>query len=148
MPDEIYIDSIKKWRHEYAQKLLSQDGWLSISGLFWLEEGPNRFGAGPSNSIILPPGPAPDFAGTFFLQEGKITLHTADQVEVIIGDQKVTTSSIVLGSYGSSEWILLNELKLSVIQRGTRFGVRVYDKNNPAPTPTSLPAHCRPPRTG
>ncbi len=48
-----------------------------------------------------------------------------------IVDQPVTTTQIVIDSYGSSEWIALNDLKISVIQHGARYGVRIYDKNHP-----------------
>ena len=34
-------------------------GWLTLAGLFWLKEGPNRFGTDPSSDFVLPPGTAP-----------------------------------------------------------------------------------------
>ena len=132
MADETYAESIRQWRKEYAQRRLSPDGWLAITGLFWLEQGENRMGSDPSNQVILPSGSAPAFAGIFSLRESEITLQAAEGVEMAINDQLVTTTPIIITEDGSSEWVLLNELKISVIQRGSRYGVRVYDQNHPA----------------
>jgi uncharacterized protein (DUF1684 family) len=131
MDEKSYVDSIRKWRQEYAQKLMSPDGWLAISGLFWLDQGENRIGAHPSNRIVLPPHSAPEFSGIFTLRDREVTLQAAEDVQMTINDQPVTTTQVVIDSYGSSEWIALNDLKLSVIQRGSRYGVRIYDKNHP-----------------
>ena len=131
MDEKSYADSIRKWRQEYAQKLMSPEGWLAISGLFWLDQGENRMGAHPSNRIILPPHSAPENSGIFTLRDREITLQAAEDVQMTISDQPVTTTQIAIDSYGSSEWISLNDLKISVIQRGARYGVRIYDKNHP-----------------
>jgi uncharacterized protein (DUF1684 family) len=131
MDEKTHADSIRNWRQEYAQKLMSPEGWLAISGLFWLDQGENNMGEHPSNRIILPPNSAPEHCGTFTLREREITLQAAEGVQMTINDQPITTSPIVIDSYGSSEWILLNDLKISVIQRGSRYGVRIYDKNHP-----------------
>jgi uncharacterized protein (DUF1684 family) len=100
--------------------------------LFWLEEGENRFGSDPSNQVALPVGAAPPYSGVFIYKEDKIVLRAAEGVTLTMDGKPVTVTQVKLNEYGSSEWILLNELKLSVIQRGTRYGVRVYDPNNPS----------------
>jgi uncharacterized protein len=131
MDEESYADSIRKWRQEYAQKLMSPEGWLAISGLFWLDQGENRMGVHPSNRIILPPDSAAESSGIFTLRDREITLQAAEGVQMTINDQPVTIAQIAIDSYGSSAWIALNDLKISVIQRGSRYGVRIYDKNHP-----------------
>jgi len=47
-----YRQSIEKWRHDYEAQLTSENGWLTVSGLFWLHEGENHFGSDPLNDII------------------------------------------------------------------------------------------------
>jgi uncharacterized protein (DUF1684 family) len=131
MDEKTHADSIRKWRQEYAQHLMSPEGWLAISGLFWLDQGENHMGAHPSNRIILPPHSAPEDSGTFILRDREITLQVTGSVKMTINDQPISNTQIVIDSYGSSEWISLNDLKLSVIQRGARYGVRIYDKNHP-----------------
>ncbi|MBN1149402.1 MAG: DUF1684 domain-containing protein [Anaerolineales bacterium] len=126
-----YFSEIQDWRKEYERKLASPDGWLAISGLFWLEDGQNRFGSARSNEIALPEGSAPEQVGVFSFRGGKITLDVTGDARVTINDQPVSSTQVELSQYGSSDWIVINDLKLSVIQRGARFGVRVYDQNNP-----------------
>ncbi|MEW5870573.1 MAG: DUF1684 domain-containing protein [Chloroflexota bacterium] len=127
-----YLTDIQAWRRQYAENLASPDGWLAVSGLFWLQEGENLFGSDPSSQITLPEGSAPAQAGVFTLREGQVTLQCAKGVQMTLNDQPITKTEIALSEYGSSEWIVLNDLKISVIQRGTRLGVRIFDKNNPS----------------
>ena len=50
---------------------LRRDGsWLTVTGLFWLREGANRFGKEAGNEIVLPDGPGR--AGEFTLRNGKV----------------------------------------------------------------------------
>ena len=132
MADTDYVEKIQKWRRDYAQKLAAPDGWLAAAGLFWLEPGDNFFGTSPDNKIVLPAGSAPDYAGVFHFSENGIRLQAVEGVIITVNDQPVSTIHVQLDENGSSEWIILNDLKLSVIQRGMRYGVRIFDKNNPS----------------
>src|SRR5215470_5426431 len=70
-----YRASIQKWRDKQEAELTSDDGWLTVAGLFWLKEGANSFGADLSNDIVLPAGSAPGKAGAFEFHNGNTTLH-------------------------------------------------------------------------
>src|SRR3989454_12358905 len=72
-PDPGYRAEIEKWRQQREARLKAEDGWLAVAGLFWLDEGANRFGSGPGNSIALPANAAPPAAGTFELRQGNET---------------------------------------------------------------------------
>jgi hypothetical protein len=52
--DAAYRQSIEKWRNDHQAELTSDTGWLTVSGLFWLHEGENRFDSDASNDIVLP----------------------------------------------------------------------------------------------
>jgi uncharacterized protein (DUF1684 family) len=129
--DRKYQLSIQEWRKDYEAKLAAPDGWLSISGLYWLKEGDNRFGAAPDNEVVLPAGSAPMHAGLFNCQGSQITLLVERDVMVTCNDQPLSELLVKLNQFGSSEWFVLNGLKFAVIQRGVRYGVRIYDENNP-----------------
>ena len=58
-----YEKTLQTWRAEREAKLKADDGWLTVTGLFWLKEGANDFGSAPVNDIVLPPGGAPDKIG-------------------------------------------------------------------------------------
>jgi uncharacterized protein (DUF1684 family) len=130
--EETYFETIKTWRKEYEEKLGAPDGWLSISGLFWLSEGENHIGAARSCSIELPRWSKPPLAATVTMKGHKITLKATEGVPMIYNGEPLTTLDLKIKDNGSSDWIFLNELKFAVIQRGTRYGVRIYDSKNPA----------------
>lgn len=125
-----HFTSIQKWRKEYETKLGAPDGWLSISGLYWLKEGNNRMGADPSLEVVLPTGSAPTFCGEFKYHANQITLEAQEGVTLTVNEKPVNSVTVKFNQYGSSDWFVLNELKFAVIQRGVRYGVRVYDRNS------------------
>src|ERR1700685_2633545 len=47
------------WRELQAKKLQAPDGWLSLAGLEWLNEGDNMFGSASDNRIRIPADIAP-----------------------------------------------------------------------------------------
>ena len=53
-----YQDEVAKWRQQREAKLKAEDGWLSVSGLFWLKDGYNRIGTSPTSTVRIPRGPA------------------------------------------------------------------------------------------
>src|SRR5262245_23513093 len=55
-PDPSYAQSIESWRAERDQRLRSEDGWLTLVGLHWLEPGDNPFGSAPGLPVTLPEG--------------------------------------------------------------------------------------------
>ena len=44
------------WRAQYVENLLKPDGWLSLTGLEWLQPGDNSLGSAPDNKIHLAAG--------------------------------------------------------------------------------------------
>ncbi|MBN2549901.1 MAG: DUF1684 domain-containing protein [Anaerolineales bacterium] len=127
-----YSSEIQTWRKNYEQQLSAPDSWLAISALVWLKEGENRFGTDPTSEVVLPPKSAPRLAGIFRYQQGEVTLEAAPGTKMTINDEAISSRVIKLNDFGASEWIVLNDLKISIIQRGVRMGARIYDKNNPA----------------
>ncbi len=105
-------DDILQFRRQREAELIADDGWLTVSGLFWLKEGPNRFGPAPSNQIVLPPG-AP--SGVFEFHNGKTTYQGRE----LRADKP-----------GPPDRITLGDLTLYVIQRGDRCAIRLKDKNS------------------
>jgi uncharacterized protein (DUF1684 family) len=130
MTDFTYIESIESWRKEREKNLALPHGWLATAGLFWLQPGENRMGTDSSNPIRLPVGAAPANAAIFTLDAGNVSLKTAPGVKIILGGQPITETEIPIGD-DSSEAIDLNDLKIFVLRRGERLGVRVFNPDNP-----------------
>ena len=126
-----YQAEIQTWRQERESKLKADDGWLTVAGLFWLKKGTNTFGTDAKLDIVLPPNSAPAKVGSFDLQGGVVTLHVADSVAVSANDQPVRELTVKSDADDQTpDSIKVGALRLSIIKRGERFGLRVRDKNS------------------
>jgi uncharacterized protein (DUF1684 family) len=123
-----YKSSVEKWRKDYENDLKSDHGWLSISGLFWLHEGENRFGSDPLNDIALPESSTPADAGYFELKAGKITVHVKRGVSITMNGKPVETAELHPDS--SEDRLTIGDLQLWVHASGGRFAIRLRDKNS------------------
>ena len=124
-----YPSSIEKWRRERLQRLTSDEGWLTVAGLYWLDEGDNRAGTGSGSLVLLPPGTAPPRIGIFRRAGGHVTFTADPSAGVTSGGRPVTTLEMKDDTTGTPDTIVVNDLTMFIIKRGDRLGVRLRDKN-------------------
>ena len=122
-----YRQAVEKWRTEYQTELTSETGWLTVSGLFWLHDGQNRFGSEPSNDIQLP-APAPANAGFFEFHQGKTVVHVYPGVQVTMNGKPVQTAE--LRPDVAEDRLMLGDLMFYVHASGNRLAIRLKDKNS------------------
>src|SRR5271166_1807258 len=79
--DDRYREANERWRQKREADLKANDGWLTVSGLFWLRPGETRIGSDPSNDILLP-AHAPASVGTLNLSERRTEFRAAPNVTV------------------------------------------------------------------
>ena len=127
-PDAAYLASYDKWKAELIDDL--RQNWLVLAGLFWLKPAANTFGSANDNSIVLPSGPA--HAGTFNLQGEDVSVEIANGVDAKIGGQPLSRAKLQSDITGNRTIIELGSLRMFVIQRGQRIGVRVKDLQSKA----------------
>ena len=127
--DPNYVSSIKTWHQKRIESLKSEEGWLNLAGLFWLENGKNTFGTDTKNDIVFPAGQSAPFMGYFTLQNGEVWANIHPQAKVLFNNEPVsslklfpTEHGIVLQS-GSLRWF--------VIKRGDKYGIRLRDLESP-----------------
>ena len=125
--DTAYRQSVEKWRQDYQSSLTSENGWLTVSGLFWLHEGANRFGSDPHNDFVLPAS-APAHAGVFEFHSGKTTVRIDPGVVVTLNGKPVQTAELHPDS--REDHLILGDLTLYVHASGNRLGIRMKDKNS------------------
>lgn len=89
--ESLYRKEIEKWQGERLATLTKEDGWLTLVGLFWLNEGENRFGSDPANPIRLPKDRGPLVAGTLWLEKGRVRMTAHPAVEITSGGIPVTS---------------------------------------------------------
>jgi uncharacterized protein len=125
-----YQMEIQKWRAARLAELKSDNGWLTVVGLFWLKEGSNRIGSDSTNEIVLPAGSAPKRVGMIDFRQGRTTLRVEKDVQVSVNGQPVREFELQAGKQGKPDIVQVGDLSLLVIKRGERYGVRVKNKNS------------------
>ena len=119
---------IQQWQNNRLAGLTKEDGWLTLIGLFWLNEGENKFGSDAKNPIVLPKDKAPGIAGSLWLEKGHVRLAARAGVEITTGDKPVTTFDLKDDNDDGGPTILKSgTLLINVVKRGDRIGVRVKD---------------------
>ena len=131
-PAASYEQELERWRAKRLAGLKSEDGWLSLIGLFWLKEGENRFGSDPTNEIVLPDGKAPQLAGTVRLDGVKVTLEAKPDAKITSKGQPVAALELQSDEKGSPTMLEMGSLSFHVVKRGDRLGLRFKDRENPA----------------
>jgi uncharacterized protein (DUF1684 family) len=132
--ENAYRQEIDKWHNERAASLTSEDGWLTLVGLFWLKDGENRFGSDKSNQIVLPEGKAPKLAGSLWVEKGAVRLEAQPQAGITSDGKPVEKLALQSDADGKPTVLHLGTLSFHVIKRGDQLGLRVKDKENPART--------------
>jgi uncharacterized protein (DUF1684 family) len=128
---QAYRARIQEWRKSQEADLKKEGGWLTVSGLFWLAEGDNAMGASTACPVRLPAS-APAHAGVFTLKDGHVSVQVDDGVKVTENDKPVTHQDLKADTSGAPDKLILGDLTLTVIQRGKRIGIRMYDRNSKA----------------
>src|SRR5713226_9499031 len=77
--ESAYRAAISQWRRQKEAELRADDGWLTVTGLFWLKEGENRVDSAP---------------GVFELHAGK-TVYRGDDGRAV---EMKRDSKIIAGS--------------------------------------------------
>jgi hypothetical protein len=131
--DDTYRAGILKWREQRQARLTADDGWLTVAGLFWLEEGDNALGSGPESRVALPAGAAPARTGTIALKGRELTLRLEPGVAGQVAGRSVSGPvALRPDSSGEPDVLVLGRLSLFVIERGGRFAVRLRDRESRA----------------
>ena len=122
----------QKWREQHETEIKAEDGWLTVSGLFWLKEGTTTIGTGEKSNIVLPARSAPVTVGSLELKNGVVSLRVSNGVVVQVNDKPVQEYVMTFETDKPPDQFKVGSLKLGVIKRGNRYGLRVRDKNSPA----------------
>jgi uncharacterized protein (DUF1684 family) len=129
--EQEYVDQINEWHQNRVERLTSETGWLSLAGLFWLEEGENTFGADSSNDIVFPANKAPDFIGSFILEDGVIKTKILPDVEILSDSIPVKDIIMRIDVDGDPTILSYGTLSWYIIKRSNDLAVRLRDSANP-----------------
>ena len=129
-----YAAEIEAWRRRRLARLTAEDGWLSLTGLFWLSEGPNPVGRGPGAAVVLPPQ-TPERLGASRFAGGRAFIAPAlRSAPVLAAAGRPVTQPVPLATDagGAPTVISIGPVRFHLVERGGRVAVRVRDRENPA----------------
>ena len=114
------------WHDARLDGLRAPDGWLSLAGLHWLDEGEHTVGSDSSSDVVFPPS-APAHVGTFVVANDTVTLRAADGAGVMHDGEPV--GEIVLNDdlSGDPTIVELGALSWHAIRRSRGLGIRLRD---------------------
>jgi uncharacterized protein len=119
--------AVRAWWAARDERLRSPDGWLTLVGLHWLTPGENRFGADPANEVVLRGDGVPPRAGSLWLADGGVRLVAATP-SVSRDGEPLAEADLADDGSGEPTVVDLGTLRMYVIRRGERLGLRVRDR--------------------
>jgi uncharacterized protein (DUF1684 family) len=129
--DASYEQEIHAWRARRATNLQSDEGWLTVVGLHWLQEGPNTAGSVKNNDIVLPEH-APARIGVLILQNGAVRFDPNPKAGVRVSGQPARAMRLMADADGEPTILEVGSLRMHVIKRGNRYALRVKDRESRA----------------
>lgn len=122
---------VLEWRRERVESLTRDDGWLTLTGLFWLEEGASTCGSDPQSDVVLPAS-APARVGTLTIAGERREIELEPGVAATIDGERRRRAELRTDADGKPTLVELGSVQFYLIDRDGRVGVRVKDRNNAA----------------
>jgi len=124
---------LESWRAQRAANLQEPEGWLSLIGLDWLQEGDNSFGSDADNRFPIT-GKVPGHLGIIHFSKGTLRLlppaggfpndlkldGRAAQEQNLVADDGEHPSKLAIGT-----------VTIIVIHRDDRYALRIKDSQAP-----------------
>jgi len=122
--DPAYRAEIEAAWAERETRLTAEDGWLSLTGLFWLESGPNITGTAEDASVRLPDGA--ELVGSLHLgDDGVVTLLPEFESGLTVNGEPASETELAADNSGTPDLLKSGRSLFYLIRRGERVGVRV-----------------------
>lgn len=125
-----YTAEVEAWRAEAEAALRAPEGWLSVAGLFWLDEGERTMGSDPACDVVLPAGSAPAQVARLAVHNGELTVREAGP-ELLVNGEPPPDRPLRSATTGNPDRITVGRLVVQVHRSGERVGLRVRDPEHP-----------------
>ena len=120
-----YEKEIATFRQIRNDSLKHENGYLNLSGLFWLKEGENTIGADPQNDFNFPAEHSDSFLGKIILNNGVVRFKSSQANQVFSSGQAVSEMII----FQDKKVVVLEHksLRWFIIKRGEKYALRLRD---------------------
>ncbi len=121
----LYEKEMAAFRQIRIDSLKHENGYLNLSGLFWLKEGENTIGADPKNDFNFPAEHSDSFLGKIVLNNGVVRFKSSQANQVFSSGQPVTDMII----FQDKKVVVLEHksLRWFIIKRGEKYALRLRD---------------------
>ena len=128
--DDAFVDAYNAWRQKRDANLHSPEGWLTLAGLFWLDESDNTLGSGADQTCRFPRGPA-HIATAHLAADGRVTIDVAQGVTVTLNGKPVQHVTLDPKADEGAQKLAFDAFTWYVIKRDGRLAFRLKDRNSP-----------------
>jgi uncharacterized protein (DUF1684 family) len=133
--DPAYAAEIEEWRSKRLARLTADNGWLTLTGLYWLEQGENLFGSADDNAVVLPDESLPGVVGLLVLDaDGVVTAIAEAGAGVNVNDEPLTEIRLKTDAEGAPDIVTAGRIRFYIIDREGRLAARVKDPEATART--------------
>lgn len=123
-----YQQEIIDWQERRLRKLTAEDGWTTLVGLLWLQQGDNSFGRGAANKHSLNHPALPERVGTFSVNGTQVSFSVAPNVEVMCDGRPVTTIDRLVSDADRNPTVLrTGTVSFYLLVRSSQLALRVTD---------------------
>ncbi len=131
--DASWQAELTAWRQHRAAALQAPEGWLSLIGLGWLQEGDNTFGSSDDNRVQIN-GKAPAHIGVVRVEKGVLHLLPPSggfPKELLVDGHPAAEQVVTADDVEKPSKLSINSITIIVINRDGRFGLRIKDLQAP-----------------
>ena len=122
-----YDTELENWKQKRIAALKAPNGWLNLTGLFWLKPGKNSFGSDPSSDIVYPDSSFPAHAGVFELNGNTVSWSTAHGTVISVKGNAFPAGVIFQPGNDPAPQLATGRFRWNIIKREDRYGVRFRD---------------------
>ncbi len=134
--DGTWQAELEKWRAQRATNLQAPEGWLSLIGLDWLQEGDNSFGSDADNRIQIA-AKIPAHVGVVRMAKGTVRLLPPAggfPKDFQVDGQTAKEQDLVADDAEKPSKLTVGTITIIVINRDGRFALRIKDPQAPTRT--------------
>jgi uncharacterized protein (DUF1684 family) len=122
---------VGQWRANRLRGLKSETGWLTLVGLYWLEEGETSIGRGPKNAIRLGNPRLASIAGSFMRTGNSVRFVSQPHGGITHEGKPVSSLELVADTAGKPTILEAGSLSLILIERAGQYAIRARDSQSP-----------------